>query len=238
MIKYKDLIEKTMPPEKKERELIDPIDYYTIRPISNIISIPFIEKNIKPTTVTKISLIFPILALSFFMINDSWYFLLGWIMIKIWAVLDGVDGNIARYNNQTSIIGDLWDMAIGDISQIVFYIGMGIAAYYRGDILLEHIDRVYYLFMGPFVGLCRIFPRMIMYKRWFYQGKDSTNFISSRNSYGLMRKLAFNITSIIGLGSFIFLASYYLKLSGSCMVVYFIINFTIGVYSTFSVLKE
>lgn len=53
MIKYKDLVKKTMPIEKKKKASKCIVGHYLVRPISNIISIPLIEKKVNPTTVTN-----------------------------------------------------------------------------------------------------------------------------------------------------------------------------------------
>lgn len=46
MIKYKDLVKKTMPIEKKKKASKCIVGHYLVRPISNIISIPLIEKKL------------------------------------------------------------------------------------------------------------------------------------------------------------------------------------------------
>ena len=168
MIKYKDLVSKTMPPEKRKKASRCIVGHYLVRPISNVISIPLIEWKINPTLITKISGIFPIVACyGFCFVDDPVGFWIGWLSILIWNILDGVDGNIARFNDQCSKYGELWDATVGWIATIAFYMGIGFTAYKNPGFVLDKASfpSYYYLLMAFVSSMAWIFPRLVMQKK-------------------------------------------------------------------------
>ena len=167
MISYKQLTATTMPPEKRRLASRCVVGHYLVRPISNVLSIPLIEKRINPTTITKLSLIFAVIPFIAFMSGGSYGFWVGWLSVLIWNILDGVDGNIARFNNHCSKKGELWDVFVGWVATIAFYMGMGVTAYYQKPAfeMLSKIPSFIYIFMGDMAALAWIFPRLIMQKK-------------------------------------------------------------------------
>lgn len=235
MIKYSDLIKKTMPPEKLITAKRCIVGHYLVRPICNIVSIPFIERKIDPTKITIFSGLFPIIA--FIAFSNSSGFLIGWISIFIWNVLDGVDGNVARYNNQCTNKGEIWDAAVGWLAIIVFYYGMGFTAYYHPGIwLLNYEHEPLFLLMGSISAMCWIFPRLVMHKKMSINTSRELPNSLDRGRYGLIKSIVFNITSINGLGAVIFIITYYAKLCGICMVFYFLISIVSCVSSLYLLL--
>lgn len=241
MISYKQLVKKTMPPEKAKTASRCIISHYLLRPISNVISIPFIEKDVDPTAVTKFSGLFPIIAFFAFMfLTEPLGFWTGWICIFIWNILDGVDGNIARYNDRCSLNGDLWDATVGWIAVMVYYYGMGFCAmrvpgWTTG--ILETIPPYGYLFMGGMAAMTYFFPRLIMYRKASTEGKKPMGALK-RENYGFVKLVVFNITSINGLGAVIFLLAHILHLNAICMIFYFVINLMICCASLYLLLKK
>ena len=162
MVSYKELVQKAMPPEKRASASRCIISHYLFRPISNIITIPLLELGISATSVTKFSAIFPFLGLICFALwPTAAGFWCGWLAIFIWNILDGVDGNIARFTDTCSQLGELWDAAVGWFAIAVFYGGMGFAAYYHPGIIGERImlPNSAYLVLGWMTAMFWIFPR-------------------------------------------------------------------------------
>ena len=103
----KDLAKKTMTEEKK---------------ISYFFTIPFLKTNIKPNTISLISFFPPIIGFLLISFGENLQLkLLGWLMFLLWNILDGVDGNIARYKNQLSKTGSLWDATSGYIAMEILH---------------------------------------------------------------------------------------------------------------------
>ena len=241
MIKYKDLVKKTMPIEKKKKASKCIVGHYLVRPISNIISIPLIEKKVNPTTVTIISGIFPLIAIcAFCFLNDPIGFWIGWVSIFSWNVLDGVDGNIARYNNLCSKHGELWDATVGWGATISFYVGMGFTSYRNPGYILEALgfNPIYYLLMGFVASMSWIFPRLVMQKKSVLFGEESIGKVKQRENYCFVKLVFFNITSINGMAAVIYLLSFISNMNGICMVCYFVLSLAVMVGSLFSLLKQ
>ncbi len=239
MISYSQLVAKTMPPEKKRNASRCIVGHYLVRPMSNVLSIPLIEKKVNPTTVTKLSLIFAFIPIIAFILGGDYGFWIGWISILIWNILDGVDGNIARFNNQCSKEGELWDVFVGWIATIAFYIGMGFTAYYQElkNELLSWIPSFIYIFMGDIAALIWIFPRLMMQKKMTIFGKESVLSIQDRGNYGVGKLVVFNLTSINGLASVLFLISYLTGSVDLCMCFYFLLTMGIAVGSLWILMK-
>lgn len=236
MITYKQLVAKTMPPEKKKTASRCIVGHYCVRPISNIISIPLIEANIDPTTITKISAIFPVVAFVAFIFDSNCGFYIGWFSIFIWNILDGVDGNIARYNEQCSKNGELWDAMVGWLAVVSFYFGMGMQAYYASGI--SNFPSVYMIIFGSISTIIWLFPRLVMQKKNVLMGAESVKNIKDRGDYGVGKLIVFNLTSINGLASVIFIVAFEINLLRICTVFYLILNLFIFIGSMYNLMRK
>ena len=131
---------------KRKSAKNDVIAFYVGRPISYIFTIPFLYMNAKPNTVSMISLAFPLLAFIVASISDNIVGnFLAWIFLFIWNILDGVDGNIARYTKKFSKIGSLWDATSGYFAMFFTYSTFGLIAYKES----MNIDCIIWLFGHP-----------------------------------------------------------------------------------------
>ena len=241
MSKYSEFVDKSLPKEKKAKVSRCIVGYYFVRPVCNIVSMPLVKTDISPTTITKISCVFALIGyLAFTLVPENIGFWVGWLCIYIWNVLDGVDGIIARYNNKCSKIGELWDAAVGWIAVIVFYAGMGHIAYSEPGFLFQNtqINNVIFLILGYLASICFIFPRLILQKKNVLLGDEAVKNVKARENYGTGKLKVFNLTSINGLASVLFLLSYLFHILGICTICYFILNFAIMIGSLYSLLKE
>ena len=239
MISYKQLVDKTMPPEKRRNASRCVVGHYLIRPISNLISIPLIERKINPTLITKFSLLFAIIPIVSFLWGGIWGFWIGWLSILVWNILDGVDGNIARYNDCCSSEGELWDVFVGWVTTIAFYVGMGFTAFYQEEkwTVLANIPDFLYIFMGDMAALACIFPRLMMQKKMTIFGKKAVASVQDRGHYGIGKLIIFNVTSINGLASVLFLLSYLLGIMEICMISYFALTIIIAFGSLWTLMR-
>jgi len=56
--------------------------------------------------------------------------IVGWLGFFLWAILDCVDGNIARCKDQCSNRGELWDAAGGYLALSLIFFSSGISGFY------------------------------------------------------------------------------------------------------------
>ena len=222
-VTYKEFVKKAMPEEKRAWAKKD-LSYYLFRPICNLLSIVCLKFKISATSITKFSLIFPLLGLIFFVcIPNAVGFWGGWIAIFIWNVLDGVDGDIARFTDTCSPMGELWDATVGWIAMIIFHIGMGVVAFYHSgnDLILSSISPSIYMALGIITAIFDMFPRQVMHKKSTIMGKETANVLKGRASYSWIKVIALNLNSINGLGAILFAVAYCLHLTGLCTICFF-----------------
>lgn len=238
-IRYKDFVNKAMPKDKIASNKVDIISYF-LRPIAHICSMPLVKMGISATTVTKFSLLFPLLAFCFFaFMPNTTGFLCGWVSIFIWDVLDGIDGDIARYTNTCSAKGELWDATVGWIAIMMFYIGMGFSAFYSAgtERCLQNVPDFIFLVLGFITAIFNIFPRLVMHKKSSLVGKEAVRDLQDRSHFSLLKIIVFNLNSINGFAFYIFFIAYFMNLTGACMIFYFLLNAAICIFSMCNLLK-
>jgi len=147
----------------------------------------------------------------------------------LWAILDCVDGNIARIRKQFSPIGDLWDAAAGYVAMSLMFLGIGICAFDRAD-----VNSLVYVILGGVTSICILLPRLLMHFR--YHGE--VNEINDQRTYGFVRIVAFNITSPDGLVLPLMIVAILLHMEHLYIAGYFLLYLIICVYTCAKLLKE
>lgn len=242
MITRKELRVKSMPPEKEAGAKKDVVSHYLVRPISDIMTLPCLSLHISATAVTKFSLL-PILfalVVAVFADGTAWFCVV-WSAIFLWNLLDGVDGNIARYTDTCSPYGGLWDAAVGYLAMFVNYFSMGIMSFkaesyarFLGGVIPDYG----YIIMGSLAGVALVLPRLVMQKKLTLFGTESANDLKQRENFGLLKMLVFNFVSINGLGAVLFLIAIATDLLNICTLCYFVLNSLLAVASMFILLHD
>ena len=235
----KDIAKKTMTEEKRKYAKNDFFAFYIGRPLSYILTIPFLKLNIKPNTISKISFIPPIIGFILIAFGTQMYVkIIGWIMFFLWNLLDGVDGNVARYKEISSKLGAILDSTSGYIAMILSYFCMGIGCYY-GDFTFLNCDKVLFVILGGLSSIMVIFPRLIMHKRISTMGKDEVSEnVRERSSYNILKVIALNLISIAGFVQVLMLIAIIIRCMDLFTIAYFAINFVICIASTYKLLQD
>lgn len=235
----KDMAQKTMTPEKRKQAKNDFFAFYIGRPLSYVLTVPFLKLKIKPNTVSLIS-IFPSI-IGFLLVgfgNTLTIKLIGVLMFFLWNLLDGVDGNIARYTKQFSKTGSLWDATSGYVAMVMTFMAMGTGCYY-GECTFLPIDQVLMVILGGISAILIIFPRLVMHKRMTSIGNDEkTESVKDKSQYGIIKILALNLISISGFIQVLMFLAVIFKMMDIFTICYFIINLLICVVSVTKLLKE
>ncbi len=235
----KDMAQKTMTPEKRKQAKNDFFAFYIGRPLSYVLTVPFLKLKIKPNTVSLIS-IFPSI-IGFLLVgfgNALTIKLIGVLMFFLWNLLDGVDGNIARYTKQFSKTGSLWDATSGYVAMVMTFMAMGTGCYY-GKCTFLPIDQVLMVVLGGISAILIIFPRLVMHKRMTSIGNDEkTESVKDKSQYGIIKILALNLISISGFIQVLMFLAVIFKMMDIFTICYFIINLLICVVSVTKLLKE
>lgn len=231
---YNDL-KKTMTLDKKKSAKNDYFAFYVGRPLSYLLTIPFLKLNIRPNTVSIISVLEVILAAIVLSSSGTLKLaVLGWLLFFIWNLLDGVDGNIARLKKISTPMGSVFDAMSGYAAMFLFFFSAGIYAFNTSSGNYAYVQ----IIIGSISGMSELFPRLVMHKAKSEVG-DLSNIksVSNKNEYGLLRKMALNITSISGMVQPLLLISIIFNCVSFFNLIYFIINVSVMVVSIYKILK-
>ena len=241
MITPNEIAQKTMSAEKKASARNDCFAFYIGRPLSYVLTIPFLYINISPNVISLISIIPIIIGFAFMYIGVNIdVLLIGWWMFFLWNLLDGVDGNVARYKKEFSSIGSVYDAMSGYIAMILTFFGMGIAASHHPGFVQDFIDIPIdlYIIIGALSGIMVIFPRFIMHKMITTVGIEKMELIKDKSKYNFCKIVALNLTSVSGFVQVFMLVAILINMMDLFTIIYFIINASICFISLHTMLSE
>lgn len=135
---------------------------YFIRPISIILSVPFLTLNASPNAISYLAFLSSI----FVLILSLKSYILGGIFLLLWLILDCVDGNIARYKKLYTAYGDLID----SLSSLLLVIAMPFVLGYNTYLLSPIVLKINMLPFSLAIGIVNSFSRI------FYQKYRVANF--------------------------------------------------------------
>ena len=242
MVTPGELARKTMTEEKKKSAKNDIFAFYIGRPISYVLTIPFLAAGMKPNTVSFLSPFPSLLGFLFLGFGDTMAErVTGTALFFLWNFMDGVDGNIARYTNQTSKLGVLWDATSGYLAMTLMYFAAGISVMHTGAspvALWPQLPDYYYIIFGALTSICALFSRLVMHKKMILFTKEEGKKLSDKSTYSGIRLLGLNLTSPSGFVQVILLLAVLLNFNRAFVMFYFIIQLTAAVYSLTVLLKE
>lgn len=116
------------------------------RKLSIYITLLFVKLKIRAMTATTIFVLSGIAACLMFSMGTKTAFLAGALMLQVWYILDHVDGEVARYNEESSLTGVYYDeLSHYLVHPLVFFsIGLG---------LFRHTGRASLIITGFAAGL-------------------------------------------------------------------------------------
>lgn len=242
MITPKDIERMTMSPEKRKNAKNDYFAFYIGRPLSYVLTIPFLYTNISPNMVSLISIIPLIIGFFLMCIGDTTSVLIaGWACFFLWNLLDGVDGNIARYKKQFSRMGSVYDAMSGYVAMVLSFFAWGVAAAHNPGVLQStiQIPEDVYIILGALSGVFVIFPRFIMHKAITTLGDgNSMDEVKDKSEYGFAMTVALNITSVAGFVQIFMLIALLMRIADIFTVGYFILNAMVMFVSLKSIFKD
>lgn len=236
---YKEIYDIAMPPAKRKEERLNVWVTLVVRPLSILLLKPLISSTVKPTTITKISVLACLVGFGFVSLSHSVEMsLVGWLFFFIWAVLDGVDGNLARCTNQCSAMGDLWDTLGGYAAMVLIYFGAGIAAFHDISVF-DYIQPSYCLILGGATAVMSIFPRLIMHKKKS-SGIESkaVKTLSDKEHFSKSQVVGMNLISPSGALQVVFLVAILTHTLNIFIALYFFVNLFVMMLSLRTLMKE
>lgn len=220
-MKYSEVYNRIVPPEKRDEEHANIWVNYVVRPLSVVFTIPLIDRDIEPIQVTKVSIACLIIGFVLFSFSSNTTVkLIGISLYFVWAILDGVDGNLARYNDLCSNLGDLWDTTGGYLAMILMNYSAGLACD-KVHLPLFNIKSI--IILAGFTAIFSIFPRLIMQKKLTYGGNEIGLLeLKDKNTYGRKERVAQNAISPSGIYQPILLILFLLGFLDYFVILYFI----------------
>lgn len=235
---FKEIYDIAVPVAKRKEEKFNVWVTIAVRPLSVLVTKPFLGSKVKPTQITAFSLLCSLAG--FFVLSFTHTMplkILGWFLFFAWAILDGVDGNYARCSNQCSQLGDLWDTTGGYAAMVLMYFACGIVAFYDTNIV-KPVEPYWYLILGGATAIFSIFPRLVMHKKKSYgNSSDAVKELSDKKSFGLSQIVAMNIVSPSGFMQVILLVCIILHITNLFIGLYFIVNLGIMAMSLYKLLR-
>lgn len=241
MITPGEIAKKTMTPAKRATAYNDFFAFYVGRPISYILTIPFLYTGISPNTISLISMIPVVIGFILFCVaRTKSVLIIGWLMFFLWNLLDGVDGNVARYKKQFSKLGSVYDAMSGYLAMLLSFFAVGVGAAHFGGVLDGlNINKEMYIILGSLAGAFMIFPRLVMHKAIStLMDVDAVNDVKDKSSFSTAKVIALNLESVAGGAQVFMLLSVIANIMDLYTVCYFFLNTLIMIVSLHSILKE
>ena len=245
MINARDIAKKTMTPEKRKGAKYDLFAFYVGRPISYVLSVPFINMHIRPNVISLLSFIPSLIGfvlLGFGKTPGSR--LAGALFFLLWNFMDGIDGNTARYYNQPSKMGRLWDATAGYVATMLLYFAMGLSVVNTSIPSMSLFNKqfiipdIYFVAMGGLTSINTMFYRLVMHKKSLLYLEDTNKgLISDKNTYSWPMILALNITSTAGFMQLFMIVAVISGYVREFVLAYFMIQLLITIKSLFSTLS-
>ena len=242
MITIKDIEEKSMTPEKRAMAKNDLFAFYIGRPLSYVLSIPFMYMNISPNAISMLSIVPALFGFAAACLAQSKAGMIAsWILFFMWNLLDGVDGNVARYKKQFSKMGSVYDAMAGYIaSALMFYAAGVMAAHSTGPLVRGgFISSEALVICGGLIAIVDLLPRLVMHKAvTTLMDKDAVKGVMDKADYGIVKTIALNLRSAAGGAQFLLLVAILLNILDLYTVCYLLFNTAVMVMSLASVFKE
>ncbi|MDC3208777.1 CDP-alcohol phosphatidyltransferase family protein [Pelagibacteraceae bacterium] len=178
-ISNSNIKKKTYPAERSKFDFeVSLWVYYVTRPLSFSITNIFLRLNISANFTTVISFIIGIFSCCFFCYGDYSLTIVGAFLYNLFLVMDSVDGNIARYNNQSSKKGTLLDALVGDLINILILpsICLGLILHQNQYELFDfiYIDRTMLLTFVFIAIACNLFTSLFFQRKKIIFSDDTT----------------------------------------------------------------
>lgn len=238
MITLRDIANKTMTSEKRAESQNNYFAFYIGRPLSYLLTIPFLYTNITPNMVSIISIVPNIVGFILMGIGNSKATLLcGWGCFFLWNLLDGVDGNIARFKKLSSPIGGVYDAMSGYTALAFSFFAFGIAAAHHSVLTDLFLSAEAYIVLGALSSIFTLFPRLVMHRALTsLRSSNSVDSLMKKSEYGIIKIIALNLTSPSGFIQVIMLVSIIFNVMDWFTLFYCLVNFLIMIVALRNIL--
>jgi phosphatidylglycerophosphate synthase len=169
---------------KKPVEIDGPTAAYLQRPIALILTRMLAWSPIRPNHATALALVIGLVGALCMASGSELGFIIGGSLMVVGAIVDCIDGNIARLKDQGSYTGAWFDTITDDICNLTFIAGTGIGLY-------RAYGETWMLFLGLGAVIISIPGILVQYRilhslhladvcdyPWLFNDKDSTRVLT------------------------------------------------------------
>ena len=110
------------------------VDTYLNRTLSRSLTRLFLRTSLNPNQITLLSCLIGLLGAAFFFQAGYWGFVLGALLLQLSAIVDCVDGEVARMKFLESPFGAWLDITLDTVVHIATFLGLGFAVWTQGEI--------------------------------------------------------------------------------------------------------
>jgi len=145
------------------------VDTYLNRTLSRSLTRLFLRTSLNPNQITLLSCLIGLLGAAFFFQAGYCGFVLGALLLQLSAIVDCVDGEVARMKFLESPFGAWLDITLDTVVHIATFLGLGFAVWTRGE-------TQWALFLGGLLaaGTVFSFPCVLIAQKTDTLGEQST----------------------------------------------------------------
>ena len=112
------------------RESDSVVDHYFNRPLGRPVSKLLLHTPVTPNAVSVAATVMGVAAAGCLTQGHPWWFLLGAVLLQLSAVIDCVDGDLARVLYRTTPLGEWLDFAGGQLVHLCLFAGLGVGLHH------------------------------------------------------------------------------------------------------------
>ncbi len=145
------------------------VDAYLNRTLSRPLTRLFLRTSLNPNQITLLSCFVGLLGAACFFQAGYWGLVLGALLLQLSAIVDCVDGEVARMKFLESPLGAWLDVTLDTVVHIATFLGLGFAVWTQGEIQSA-------LFLGVLLaaGTVFSFPCVLIAQKTDTLGEQST----------------------------------------------------------------
>jgi hypothetical protein len=230
------MIINSYPEHKRQSDRYKSFVYYFLRPVSFPVTYVLLKLGISANATTSFSIIMETIGCILIAFGGYPARIGGTLLIMLWAILDCVDGNIARFRKTGTLSGIFIDDFGAIVLYALLYLSVGISATANGDGFL------WQLIMGALSSIFAILRWVVNFNykiTLLNNGKKNEKFFGSYSSVASFSKFIYvNISTFGGLVLPLLLLFTLSNTLHIFNIIYFIINAIVFVSVLFVTLKR
>lgn len=193
------------------------------RKISPYFTWGLLRLGFNPNLITIISLFFIIIGSCFFTFSFPQYWILGWVILQGYHILDSCDGEVARLKKNTSKFGGMFDSMLHPLGNAIVFAAASIGIY-------KITGNVFILYFGFLTVIVLLMLSIVRLHGAIRVGKEKKYVLDQYTSRATFKgKLCALFTEVGGPFNMLVLVALFDFITGLNLRTYFFMVFTVGI---------